>query len=53
MIDNYEVLAVLRSQLALAEDALVSLHERVHAKNARNYAVFAEAYIDMIMKLRS
>jgi hypothetical protein len=53
MIQNYEQLAVVRRQLTLAEDALVSLHERVHAKNGRNYAIFAESYIDMILKLRA
>jgi hypothetical protein len=53
MIQNYEQLAVVRRQLTLAEDALVSLHERVHAKNRRNYATFAESYIDMILKLRA
>jgi hypothetical protein len=53
MIDNYEDLAVVRRQLTRAEDALVSLHDEVHAKNARNYAVFADAYIDMILKLRA
>jgi hypothetical protein len=53
MIRNYEQLAVVRRQLILAEDALVSLHERVHAKNAGNYAVFAESYIAMILQLRA
>lgn len=53
MITNYKDLAVVRRQLALAEDALVSLHEGVHHRNPRNYAVFAESYIDMILKLRA
>jgi hypothetical protein len=53
MIDNHEQLAVVRRQLALAEDALVSLHQRLHAKNRGNYAIYAESYIDMILKLRA
>ena len=53
MISNSKDLAVYRRQLALAEDALVSLHERVYHRNPRNYAVFAESYIDMILKLRA
>ena len=53
MIRNYKDLAHFRSQLNLAMDALVSLHERVYAKNPRNYAVFAEAPIDMILELRA
>jgi hypothetical protein len=53
MISSYDQLAVVRRQLTLAEDALVSLHERLHARNPRNYALFAESYIDMILQLRA
>lgn len=53
MIKTYERLASTRKQLELAEDALVSLHQRVYEKNPRNYAVFAESYIDMILQLRA
>jgi hypothetical protein len=53
MIRNYKDLAHFRTQLAHAENALVSLHERVYAKNPRNYAVFSESYIDMILELRA
>ncbi len=53
MIRDYKDLAIVRSQLALAEDALVSLHEGVYSKNPRNYAIFAESYIDMILQLRA
>jgi hypothetical protein len=53
MIRNHEQLAVVRRQLTLAEDALVSLHERVHEQNARNYATIAESYVDMILNLRA
>src|SRR5436190_19301627 len=52
MIRDYEHLAIVRKQLALAEDALVSLHKRVYEKNPRNYTVFSESYIDMILQLR-
>jgi hypothetical protein len=50
---DYEELAITRRQLAHAENALVSLHEEVFAKNPRNYAVFSESYIDMILQLRA
>jgi hypothetical protein len=53
MISNYKQLEVVRRQLGRAEDALVSLHEGVFHRNPRNYAVFAESYIDMILKLRA
>jgi hypothetical protein len=29
------------------------LHEGVYPQNPRNYAVFAESYIEMILKLRA
>lgn len=53
MIRNYQQLALYRQQLARAEDALVSLHERVYARNPKNYAIFGESYIDMILQLRA
>ena len=53
MIRNHNQLALTRKQLERAEDALVSLHERVYEKNPRNYAIFAESYIDMIKQLRA
>jgi len=53
MIRNYKDLAHFREQLTRAENALISLHERVYAKNPRNYAVYAEGPIDMILELRA
>ena len=53
MISNYKQLEVVRRQLNRAENALVSLHEGVYHRNPRNYAVFSESYIDMILKLRA
>ena len=53
MIRNYKDLAHFREQLNRAENALIALHERVYAKNPRNYAVFAEGPIDMILELRA
>jgi len=53
MIQNHEELAVVRGQLRRAEDALDSLHKDVFDRNARNYAVFAESYVDVILQLRT
>ena len=53
MIRNHNQLALTRKQLERAEDALVSLHQRVYEKNPRNYTIFAESYIDMILQLRA
>lgn len=53
MIRNLEQLSVVRRQLNLAEDALVALHERLHTTSPRNYLVYAESYIDMILQLRA
>lgn len=53
MIANDSQLAVVRSQLGLAEDALASLRAWLHHKNPRNYAIFSESYIDMILQLRA
>jgi hypothetical protein len=50
---NYKELALTREQLTRAEDALVSLHQEVYAKNPRNYTIYAEAYVDMIKQLRA
>lgn len=52
MIRNHEVLEIYMKQLNLAMGALVSLHKRVFAANPRNYAVFSESYIDVILQLR-
>lgn len=53
MIRNEDDLAVVRKQLILIEDALLSLRRDVLPKNKRNYEVFAEGYIDQIMALRA
>jgi hypothetical protein len=53
MIHNHAQLAITRKLLTHAENALVDLHQEVYAKNPRNYAVFSESYIDMILKLRA
>jgi hypothetical protein len=53
VIRNYNDLAHYREQLARAENALISLHKEVYAKNPRNYALYAEGPIDMILELRA
>jgi hypothetical protein len=52
-IRNYDDLALTRQQLTRAENALVHLHKDVYAKNPRNYAIYAEGPIDMILQLRA
>jgi hypothetical protein len=52
MIADEWGLANARSQLALAEAALEDLHREVFPKNERNYRVMAEAYVEVILKLR-
>jgi len=51
MITNDKELAVVRSQLALAEHALESLRKEV--KNPRNFAVYSEGAVDQIAELKT
>jgi hypothetical protein len=51
MILNDEELNVVRKQLALIEDALASLRQRV--TNERNFAVYSEGYVDQINELKA
>jgi len=53
MIRNDEELAVVRRQLALAEDALASLRREVLPRNKRNYKVLSEGYADQIAALKA
>jgi hypothetical protein len=53
LIRNDTDLAVEQEALAGLERALESLRQRVEPKNPRNYAIFSEAYIDEINKLKS
>ncbi len=53
MIANDAQLVVVRRQLGLAEEALVLLRQDMYSKNPRNYAIFSESYIDMILQLRA
>ena len=53
MIKCDEGLQLVREQMNRIEDALLSLRRTVLPRNARNYAVFAEAYIDQILVLRA
>jgi hypothetical protein len=52
MIRNNDDLSFVRQQMELAEAALRSLRDRVLPKSQANYWLFAEAYVDQIMKLR-
>jgi len=51
MILNDEELKIVRKQLALIEDALASLRQRV--TNQRNFAVYSEGYVDQIAELQA
>ncbi len=53
MIRNDEELAVVRRQLALAEEALASLRAAVEPVNARNCEVLSEGYVDQIAGLQA
>jgi hypothetical protein len=53
MIQNDAELAVEQEALSHIERALESLRERVYPKNPRNFAIYAEAYIDQINLLKA
>ncbi len=53
MIRNYKQLEISRNQLALLEEILISLHKEVYDANPRNYALYGEGTIDMILQLRA
>jgi hypothetical protein len=53
MIRNYKDLALTREQLDRVMNILISTHEELYAKNPRNYALYAEGPIDMILQLRA
>lgn len=52
MIRNEEDLAIVRLQLSRVEEALEGLRSEVYPKNPRNFAIFAEAYLDQIAELK-
>ncbi len=53
MIRNYKDLALTREQLDRVMNILVSYHEELYAKNPRNYLLYGEGAIDMILQLRA
>ena len=53
MIRNYEQLAKAREQLARAEECLIEWHRKLGSKDHKNYRVFTESWVDMILKLRA
>ena len=53
MIRNKDELMVVRKQLVRVEDALDSLRAEVLPKNARNFEVLAEGYVEQIQVLRA
>lgn len=53
MIQSTQEFEITREQLGKAELALASLREDVLPKSEAQYRLMAEAYIDMILKLRA
>jgi hypothetical protein len=53
MIRNYETLAVLRKQLATAEEVVIGLHQKLWDSNRDNYYLYADGAIEAVLKLRA
>lgn len=53
MSQNYETLAVLRKQLATAEEVVIGLHQKLWGSNRDNYYLYADGAIEAVLKLRA